>query len=103
MEHGRWDVAIRRRAVETGGEAERRGRRGITPECSGAAGREGTVDVCKGTRASAACVATPSPPPYFSYRSFFALQIVPAVFYFLCPLPFSRLVAGHKHFGMCPS
>jgi len=28
MEHGRWDVAIRRGAVETGGEAERGGRRG---------------------------------------------------------------------------
>ncbi len=36
-----------------------------------------------------------SPPPYFSYRSFFALQIVRADFTSLCPLPFSRLVAGH--------
>lgn len=65
MEHGRWDVAIRRRAVETGGEAEHRGRRGITAECSGAAGREGIVGVCKGTRASAACVATPLPSSLF--------------------------------------
>ncbi len=95
MEHGRWDVAIRRRAVETGGEAERRGRRGITAE-SGAAGREGIVGVCKGTRASAACVANPIPSSLFFIPFFLCSANRPCLIYFLCLLPFSRLVAGHK-------
>lgn len=61
--NGAWQVGRRNsqkgRGNRRGSGAQREG--GITAECSGAAGREGTVGVCKGTRASAACVAAPLP------------------------------------------
>lgn len=99
--NGAWQVGRRN---SQRGRGNRRGRRslreeGITAECSGAAGREGTVGVCKGTRASAACVATPLPSSLFLMPFFIccANRTSRSLFYFLCPLSFFRLVASHKH------
>lgn len=97
MEPGRWDVAIRRGAVETGGEAERKGRRESRRNAPAPRVERAPWVFVKAREHLPPVWQLLSPPPYFSYRSFFALQTVPPVFYFLCPLSFSRLVAGHKH------
>lgn len=98
--NGAWQVGRRNSQRGRGNRRGSGARReeGITAECSGAAGREGTVGVCKGTRASAACVATNLPSSLFLIPSFLCSATRPS----RISLPmsfsaFSRFVAGHNH------
>lgn len=98
MEPGRWDVAIRRGAVETGGEAERGGRRESRRNAPAPRVERAPWVFVKAREHLPPVWQLISPPPYFSYRSFLLCKpSLPFFFYFLCPLSFSRLVAGHKH------
>lgn len=81
MEPGRWDVAIRRGAVETGGEAERGGRRESRRNAPAPWVERAPWVFVKAREHLPPVWQLLSPPPYFSYRSLFALQTVPPVFF----------------------
>ncbi|KAK7141206.1 hypothetical protein R3I93_015385 [Phoxinus phoxinus] len=119
MEHGRWDVAIRRGAVETGGEAERGGRRESRRNAPAPRVERAPWVFVKAREHLPPVWQLISPPPYFSYRAFFALRTVPPVFHFLClsllslgswqviiirHVPFMKpLLTRVLHFGGCAS
>lgn len=102
--NGAWQVGRRN---SQRGRGNRRGSRtqreeGITAECSGAAGREGTVGVCKGTRASAACVATSFPSSLFLIPFFLCSANRPSRFLLPLPAVFLSARGRSQAFGMCP-
>lgn len=70
MEPGRWDVAIRRGAVETGGEAERGGRRESRRNAPAPRVERAPWVFVKAREHLPPVWQLISPPPYFSYRSF---------------------------------
>lgn len=104
--NGAWQVGRRNSQRGRGNRWGSRARReeGITAECSGAVGREGTVGVCKGTRASAACVATSFPSSLFLIPFFICSANRPSRF--LVFTSFARCLSlcscRSQAFGMCP-